>query len=267
MASLKPGNEREPIIKAPKDYRPPNSIKHYVADGENWQTLADKYGIDAKTIIFANFLTLVPQEVNWYLNHYVCCDTPTADRYNWRFSSSARKYVTKSERAGIIYIPPQEIVFEDGDTIVVEKDKLVFDGKTLEWFRGGESIASWPAMSGKPDHQGKDHQSTKNKGPLPEGKWEVRQSEYQKMGDRSAWEAIKGELGGSAWPGGESSWGRHRIWLHPKAGTKTFERSGFSIHGGDDPGSAGCIDLTTHMPYFVQKFLSYGHDVELEVKY
>jgi hypothetical protein len=64
-----------------------------------------------------------------------------------------------------------------------------------------------------------------------------------------------------------SAWGHHRVWLHPKDGTTTFGRGGFSIHGGDDPGSAGCIDLTTNMPYFVQKFLAFGKTLDLEVKY
>jgi hypothetical protein len=217
-------------------------------------------------LIKANFSTLVPQEINWYLDHYVCCDKTTADGYNWRFSSTARKHRDKSPRAGIIYIPPRELVFE-GDTIIVEVEQLVFDGQKLRWLRGGRTIASWPAVSGKPNFQGKSHQTLKGKGPLPEGMWEVRQSEYQKIPDRGILDSLLAELGGTAWPGGTSSWGRHRIWLHPKKGTLTFGRGGFSIHGGDDPGSAGCIDLTTNMPYFVQKFLAFGKDLNLQVKY
>jgi hypothetical protein len=267
MPTLKPGNEREPLRKVPVDYRPPDSVVHYVSDGENWQSVADKYGVDVKALIKANFGTLVPEEVNWYLNHYVCCDTPTPDGYNWRFSSTARKHTSKSPRAGIVYVPPRDVSFEEGDTIVVEIERLAFDGQRLSWLRGGRVVASWPAVSGKAGYQGKSHQRLKGQGPLPEGVWEVRQSEYQKMPDRGILDSLLAELGGTAWPGGTSSWGRHRIWLHPKPGTVTFGRGGFSIHGGDTPGSAGCIDLTTNMPYFAQRFLRHGKTLELTVKY
>jgi hypothetical protein len=42
--------------------------------------------------------------VNWYLHHYVKCDTPTPDRYNWRFSTSSRN--GGGFRPGIIFIKP-----------------------------------------------------------------------------------------------------------------------------------------------------------------
>jgi hypothetical protein len=56
-------------------------------------------------------------------------------------------------------------------------------------------------------------------------------------------------------------------WLEPANDTTTYNRSGFSIHGGDTPGSAGCIDLTEHIADFVQLFIEYGKDMELIVKY
>jgi hypothetical protein len=49
-------------------------------------------------LIYANFQTLVPAEVNWYLRHYIGCNRPTHDGNNWMFSSSASP--------GIIQIPP-----------------------------------------------------------------------------------------------------------------------------------------------------------------
>lgn len=146
-------------------------------------------------------------------------------------------------------------------------DRLRFNGSTLTWIRGGRPMKSYPAVSGRSGFQSGAHQSLKNKGPLPQGKWFVRQSEYQKMPSRSWIEELAAELGRTAWPGGVSAWGRNRIWLHPKPGTKTYERSGFSIHGGDSPGSAGCIDLTNSMPAFVQEFRKTGKDLELEVIY
>jgi hypothetical protein len=50
-------------------------------------------------------------------------------------------------------------------------------------------------------------------------------------------------------------------------GTQTYGRSGFCIHGGDSPGSAGCIDLTDQLEAFVHMFREYGKDMELTVKY
>lgn len=38
-------------------------------------------------------------------------------------------------------------------------------------------------------------------------------------------------------------WGEYRVPLHPTSGTDTLNRSGFFLHGGKLPGSAGCIDI------------------------
>lgn len=38
-------------------------------------------------------------------------------------------------------------------------------------------------------------------------------------------------------------WGDWRITLSPLSTTDTMGRSGFFIHGGSTPGSAGCIDI------------------------
>lgn len=40
-----------------------------------------------------------------------------------------------------------------------------------------------------------------------------------------------------------SDWGNNRATLTPDAGTNTLARSGFFLHGGRVPGSAGCIDV------------------------
>jgi hypothetical protein len=147
-----------------------------------------------------------------------------------------------------------------------EPDRLTFDGEFLTWYRGGEEWESWPAVSGRTGFQDQAFANISGKGPLPRGKWLVKQTSYQKMPDRSWIEMIAAELSRTAWPGGESAWGKHRVWLQPMQGTVTHGRSGFSIHGGDTPGSAGCIDLTIHMNDFVSVFLSYGKDVVLTVE-
>ena len=65
----------------------------------------------------------------------------------------------------------------------------------------------------------------------------------------------------------EHGWGKHRVWLEPSKETNTYGRSGFSIHGGEEPGSAGCIDLTSEMPGFADWFKKNGKDLIVEVKY
>ena len=113
-----------------------------------------------------------------------------------------------------------------------------------------------------------EYQNVEDEGPIPSGRWIAKISEYQKMPDRGWVEKIAAELSRTAWPGGESSWGRHRVWLHPlDSSTHTFGRSGFSIHGGDSPGSAGCIDLTTHIDDFAKRFVEYDTDLVVHVDY
>lgn len=53
----------------------------------------------------------------------------------------------------------------------------------------------------------------------------------------------------------EGDWGTHRIQLHPVKGTRTFGRDGFYLHGGDKPGSHGCIDIGEKMSDFVDSLM------------
>ncbi len=126
-------------------------------------------------------------------------------------------------------------------------------------------------MSGKPDYQCKEYDSVKDKGPLPEGKWLVRQSQHQNFyKDQSKIGQLKSEYGFGimgGWPGGKDSWGNNRIWLEPAQGTDNKDRTNLSIHGGKEYGSKGCIDLTDRMDEFTDKFKKYGHDMILNVKY
>ena len=89
--------ETEPIIKVPKNRIPPNSEPYKVVDGDSWEKIAKRIGVDTWDLIDFNFKTKDPREVNWYLHHYVGCDLPTNDKLNWRFSSSAKP--------GIIFLP------------------------------------------------------------------------------------------------------------------------------------------------------------------
>ena len=104
MAELKPGNEVAPAAPVGLYYRPPHSLIHRLSDGEHWGSLAARYKVDARTLMQQNFKTTDPYQINWYLHHYVKCDLPTPDRYNWRFSTSSRH--GGGPRAGVLYITP-----------------------------------------------------------------------------------------------------------------------------------------------------------------
>lgn len=68
------------------------------------------------------------------------------------------------------------------------------------------------------------------------------------------------------WPGGSYSWGPMRLWIPGS----NYGRSGFSIHGGLDKGSAGCIDcLRQVVPFLIrlQNYSNGANNVPLIVDY
>lgn len=97
--------EKKPKNPVPKDYVPPDSSRYKVQDGDSWASVAQRNGMETWDLIYANFRTRDPREVNWYLRHYVGCKLQTADRDNWRFSSSADP--------GVIHIPRRKFVLPE----------------------------------------------------------------------------------------------------------------------------------------------------------
>ena len=93
--------EKRPVNPLPKDFVPSNSKPYKVKNGDTWESVARANGMNAWDLIFANFKTKDPAEVNWYLHHRVGCNRSTADFRNWKFSSSAKP--------GIIHIPVRVI--------------------------------------------------------------------------------------------------------------------------------------------------------------
>lgn len=67
---------------------------------EDWESVARKFGVGVKELIFFNFLTNDPDEVNWYLRQHTGCNKVSPSGHNWMFSNSANP--------GIIYIPPAD---------------------------------------------------------------------------------------------------------------------------------------------------------------
>lgn len=95
--------EKRPSNPINKNFIPPNCKKYKVMDGDSWNLIAARNNMDAWDLIRFNFKTSIPEEVNWYLKHYVGCKKKTKDGYNWMFSSAASP--------GFIYIPIRTIYF------------------------------------------------------------------------------------------------------------------------------------------------------------
>jgi hypothetical protein len=140
-----------------------------------------------------------------------------------------------------------------------------FDGNYFSYTDNNGNLVRIPAISGATSSQNSQFQNVVNKGPIPEGLYNV--SKYQNIADISSWDYFKSLFGKGSWKGTEDTWGTERVWLTPQAGTNTFGRAGFSIHGGVDAGSAGCIDLVSNAPKFFNFFKSLGSDAVLQVDY
>lgn len=89
-----------PTPKNPNAYPPKGAVStHRVKDGDNWGTLQTQYKrADVWDLIVFNFGTSDPNEVNWYLKNKIGCKVTTADKKNYRFSTSTSP--------GLIHIPP-----------------------------------------------------------------------------------------------------------------------------------------------------------------
>ena len=145
----------------------------------------------------------------------------------------------------------------------------VFDGKKFTLYENGKPIMSWDAVSGKDGYRSPEYQNLKDTGPIPEGTYVARQEKLQYITLPDAVlgvAAIVGEQIGS-WPGSYYSWGSSRVWLEPSKETNTYGRDDFSIHGGWNLGSAGCIDMTGQINAFTSWLESTGNDLIVHVKY
>jgi hypothetical protein len=115
--------------------------------------------------------------------------------------------------------------------------------------RQGGEITKLPATSGSgnPADQGLHKQ-----GPIPEGTYIFHPVEFSKAGL-------------FRWLTGD--WGEWRVPLKPTHDTPTFGRDHFFIHGGDRPGSAGCIDVGKFDTALHDMFKDHQGHVEVMVDY
>jgi len=145
-------NEREPNDPLPANYTPDGSgATHRVSDGEDWASVAAQYNVNVDDLIYFNFHTNVPEEVNWYLRRNVGCNVSNDDGTNWAFSSSADP--------GNIYIPPSKVINMEPEDItgqkpIMQRIKETADiisgrpGKRIRRMLAIESLSDTPAPSG-----------------------------------------------------------------------------------------------------------------------
>jgi hypothetical protein len=106
-------NEETPAPLVPDNYVPPSGTRRPVAKGETWVSVASGLGIDSWDLIDFNFPGIkrvrqtnherATRQVNWYLHHYVGCNS-TTDYENWDFDSGLIDG-RGNWRSGFIYIP------------------------------------------------------------------------------------------------------------------------------------------------------------------
>lgn len=93
--------EKKPKNLIPRDFKPPSSKPYKVKNGDSLKKIARLHKMEVWELIYENFRTRTPEEVNWYLKHYVGCTKTTVDGKNYMFSTDARP--------GIIHIPERVI--------------------------------------------------------------------------------------------------------------------------------------------------------------
>ncbi len=86
-------------------------------------------------------------------------------------------------------------------------------------------VGQYPTTSGR---DGITDTGVKNFGPIPKGTYVLDPSEV------SEGNIVRDFLG---------DWGEYRVPLQPLHNTDTKGRDGFFLHGGEIPGSAGCLDV------------------------
>jgi hypothetical protein len=136
-------NESEPDNPLPVDFVPEGSVEtHRVSDGEDWASVAAQYNVKVDDLIYFNFHTNVPEEVNWYLRRNTGCNVSNDGGLNWAFSSSADP--------GLIYIPPSEVSDTKSENVTAGTTdsalRLTFsynrEGVTLDSIRTLEEMAT-----------------------------------------------------------------------------------------------------------------------------
>lgn len=115
-------------------------------------------------------------------------------------------------------------------------------------YKEDQSVQSWMAVSGvlRNGETNPDAQARKDYGPLPEDTYIVNPNETKSgRTAENGFDLFK-------WFIKSRDWGLFVTPIHSLDGTQNYKygRHGAFIHGGWNPGSAGCIDLTKDNYYF-----------------
>lgn len=132
------------------------------------------------------------------------------------------------------------------------KPEISFDGEKLTLSGvdkdGNGKTYAFPARSGAPMENGTfdyspEYQREKNMGPIPEGNYSINPSKSE-ANNIKEWAKREIFNRGGLFPGGTGPWGDAKtpIYQTPEQKAQTG-RDGMYIHGGDEFGSIGCIDL------------------------
>lgn len=157
---------------------------------------------------------------------------------------------------------------ESGNKIMESKqgynELLFFQGSELQWLMENGDVKRWAAVSGLVDEKFRTQpelQIEENKGPTPEGWWTVDPQD-----GHSSKEAV--------FPWEVANWLRKYVGqgeaffnIYPTLGNSSNRVSGFSIHGGLNPVSIGCIDLMLGMGSFYSAFKEHNKSMLLNVNY
>ena len=153
---------------------------------------------------------------------------------------------------------------EDGESQMVEvaghKELLVFDGESLSWLQESGKSMKWEAVSGELDNGMTNPalQLEEDRGPVPEGDYFV---DFGSTVQRQDLDILRSQV---KYP--QSSWGNYFVAIQPRQ--LPSGRGGFFIHGGDVPGSKGCIDLHRNNDSFFGMMRSKNKSIiSLSVRY
>jgi hypothetical protein len=142
---------------------------------------------------------------------------------------------------------------DEGEEVLVEvagqKELLSFDGSSLKWMAGDGSTMVWDAVAGElsDGETQTELQDVADTGPIPEGSYRVDFNGTKQRESMNIIDKIR-------YP--QATWGNYFVRIEPYKVANG--RSGFTIHGGAVPGSAGCIDLHKNNDAFFGMMLSRG---------
>lgn len=153
---------------------------------------------------------------------------------------------------------------EEGDFLAPEEgDYLEFDGNNVRLCdKDGFMKKSWEATSGVPGSGPEDH-GKPDYGPITEGTYKANPQEIQYFDWYNPYD----------WKRFWGDWGKSRSPLIATPETKEeqlgqgIDRGGFFFHGGEEPGTIGCIDLGTEEEDFFNTLEQYDRPLSLEACY